>query len=166
MKQNAKRILGYLGYLLYVLRHKKLVGELCWREGLYLRALTHDWSKLLPNEFGPYSRYWACGGWTASVNCPETVRRDFREASRRHKRRHWHHAEHWVMSDGKNKERVMDMDRESIIEMICDWESLLLSGARESGARQFYRNKGRDMRLSKKTRETLERLLGEMDLCD
>lgn len=47
---------AYLKYFLYILNHKLNVLIECWKEGLYIQGIVHDWSKFSPAEFFPYAK--------------------------------------------------------------------------------------------------------------
>jgi hypothetical protein len=53
----GKRVKKHLGYAWYVLRHKWYVFRECCKRGIWLQGLIHDWSKLLPDEWGPYAGF-------------------------------------------------------------------------------------------------------------
>lgn len=42
--------------LLNILKYKLNVLVECWKEGLYLQGIIHDWSKFSPTEFFPYAK--------------------------------------------------------------------------------------------------------------
>lgn len=42
--------------ILYILEHKLNVLIECWKEGVFLQGIIHDWSKFSPQEFLPYAK--------------------------------------------------------------------------------------------------------------
>lgn len=154
---------NYLIYLYFHLRHKQHVWRECSRRGLYWRGLTHDWTKFLPPEFCVFAEYWLEWGWPRlkdrSIVIPPDVYARFRRVHDRHKQRNRHHWEHWVSVGPDGRESIREMDRESVLEMLCDWEAVGRMFHDAPGARRWYRTHGPEMKLGDRTRELLEELL-------
>ena len=152
-----------LVYLWYVLRHKRHVWRECARRGLYWRGLTHDWTKFLPEEFCTYAEYWLEWGWPRlkdpSVVIPPGIKRRFQRVANRHKQRNRHHWEHWIVAGPDGHEKIQDMDPDSVLEMLCDWEAVGRMFHDAPGAHAWYRHHGHEMRLSPRTRRLVEEYL-------
>lgn len=138
----------YLNYLKYVLEHKKNVFIECWKEGLYLHAITHDLSKLLPSEFFGYANH--------DFSSKE-YDLDFEYSWLYHQRRNKHHWNYWVDSKGS----ALPMPEKYIKQMVCDWRAM----SRKFGdtAKEFYLSNKDKMLLHSKTVESLEFELGIRD---
>jgi hypothetical protein len=127
-------------YLKYVARHKWFV-LLAGRErgvGLW-QLLVHDWSKFLPDEWGPYAEWfygydggsWYAakamvekeGGWWSGDFRADIEERKFAfdEAWLRHQHRNPHHWQHWVLREDSGKEKVLLMPEKYRREMLADW---------------------------------------------
>lgn len=103
-------------YLLYILNHKLNVLVECWKEGLYVQGVVHDWSKFLPSEFFSYARKFYSG---RPLSASEEAQ--WKYAWLLHQRRNKHHWEYWVLNP-KTAE-ALPMPRAYVIEMVCDWRS-------------------------------------------
>ena len=156
-------IKGCCLFILYILRHKRLVARQCFRRGLYRRGLTHDLSKLLPNEFLPYARYWSVWGWRKvrepDLRVPTEILRHFRSSVICHKQRNSHHLEYWLRPDSSGQMVPVDMSKDAIMEMVCDWEAMSEMYRNSSGAKDWYRLYGDKMTMTDTTRQRLETIL-------
>lgn len=162
---------NYIGYIKYVLEHKKNVFKVCWKNKIYIHAFTHDLSKFLPSEFFPYAKYfygeYGVGlkkylddikdkidenEWNRLYNLGTICKADFKNAWHKHYRRNKHHWNHWV---GK------DMPVKYIKQMICDWKAMSIKFG--DTAQEYYMNNYDDINLSLNSRLQLELLLGLID---
>jgi len=122
----------HLRYLRYVLRHKWFVLLACFREGLILRGILHDWHKFLPSEWSPY--VWSFNGPWKYKDRPAWLVAAFDLAWLLHQKRGDHHWQAWVLLydtptayiDGKGlqndgKMRALPMSAGARLEMLCDW---------------------------------------------
>lgn len=119
---------GHWEYLKYVLCHKWHVGLELLKAGMVLRAILHDWDKLLPSMFFPYSRYFylpdgsqrprrdATGHYKPTGTGDDAFDRAWLE----HANRSRHHWQFWIMPDGDGG-HVLPMDPKDVAEMVCDW---------------------------------------------
>lgn len=160
---------NYLGYLKYILEHKKNVFKTCWKRGLYLHAFTHDLSKFRPSEFVPYANnfygekdckncksYMNCdynqiglGSGNFAKECKDYRYKKFDKAWDHHYKYNKHHWDHWI---GKR------MPHKYILQMICDWEAMALKFG--DTAQQFYMNNYDKIDLTVESRCDLEFELG------
>lgn len=145
----------YLDYFKYVCEHKKNVFIECMKEGLFLRAFTHDLSKFRPSEFIPYARYFYID--------KKLYREAFDKAWELHYQRNKHHPEYArtvliCIPGSKPYERYEDMEYNDIREMICDLKAM----SRKFGgsAQEYYLKNYHNFGLSMSTRRTLDYLLG------
>jgi len=114
-------------YLWYILRHKWHVGRACAREGLFVRAVTHDLSKFCASEWHPYRQYFygTEGEKNRQANKDgipaETGCRPFDMAWLMHQHRNDHHPQHWILRKDDGSEEPLPMSEPAMIEMLCDW---------------------------------------------
>lgn len=102
----------YLQYLWYVIRHKWFVFIECCKLGIPLAGITHDLSKLLPDEFIPYARYfygpkvatnskvfdYERNEFVTKMEPPAEVKEAFDKAWNHHQKRNPHHWQYWLLS--------------------------------------------------------------------
>lgn len=101
----------YFKYLKTVIKHKVYVFLCCCKCNIVWRGLIHDNSKLSPQEFPAYARYFSGKKRTKKVT------EDFDRAWKHHKENNPHHPEYWERIYGACE----DMPIKYIKEMICDW---------------------------------------------
>jgi hypothetical protein len=108
----------HIAYLRYVLIHKWFVLVASRRFGCSLwRALVHDASKFLPDEWIPYAMtFYAADG---SKRYKPTD--DFDLAWLKHQRRNLHHWQAWVLRQDSGETKPMPMPNRYIREMVSDW---------------------------------------------
>ncbi|MGL4801898.1 MAG: DUF5662 family protein [Cetobacterium sp.] len=155
----------YIGYLKYVLEHKKNVFKTCWKRGLYMHAFTHDLSKFLPSEFIPYAKWFYGeygikfnGGMSWEFDLHNKCHREFDIAWVKHYKRNKHHWNHYYNTLFKKSRH---MQREYIMQMICDWEAMALKFGDTS--QEFYLNNYNKIELTDNSRLILEIELGLND---
>ncbi|SFA77221.1 hypothetical protein SAMN05216249_10277 [Acetitomaculum ruminis DSM 5522] len=85
--------MNVLGHLNTIVKHKKLVGEMCFRVGLYKQGLLHDLSKFSPVEFLVGCKYFY---GDKSPNYGERLDKGYSSAWLHHKGRNKHHYEYWI----------------------------------------------------------------------
>lgn len=107
---------AYWRNLLYILDHKLNVFIECWKEGLYIQGITHDFSKFSPKEFFPYAKKFFSEGELSSVD-----EMKWKYAWLHHQHKNKHHWEYWVVNP--NAKQALPMPRKYLIEMVCDWRS-------------------------------------------
>lgn len=108
-------LIPHLRYAWYLVRHKWHVIIAGVRLGVPLwRLLSHDWSKFMPDEWGPFIA-WLYGERS------EPNRVAFRAACRRHYRRNPHHWQHWITADARSDRFVDPMPELFVREMVADW---------------------------------------------
>lgn len=165
----------YKDYFEYIMEHKKNVFKVCWGRKMYLHALTHDLSKLLPSEFFPYAD-WFYGeygvkiekqypdkeNYTNGQSCLSRsylrCRIDFKYAWAKHYKRNKHHWEHWY---NPITQECRYMPQKYIKQMICDWDAMALKFGDTS--REFYMYNYDKIQLNLKSRVELEFELGLID---
>lgn len=118
----------------------------------------HDGSKLDPEEYEAYDLYFYGKEKT------EEVKRNFNYAWLHHIHNNPHHWQYWVLinDDPNNGEVALDMPHCYIIEMICDWWSFSWKKGNLSEIFSWYDARKDYMKLSDKTRETVEDILAKI----
>jgi len=116
-------------FLSYIIRHKYFVGRELIRMGLYRQAITHDLSKLLPNEFIPNVIFTDAKNNKAKDNKTKKkkiksekmkeIRSSFLLSRLIHCHRNRHHYVYWRMANGVV--RTFPMPEKYIKEMVADW---------------------------------------------
>lgn len=116
----------HLQYLRYLLRHKFWVAFYLIRDyRMVLQAITHDWSKFLPDEWFPYVNYFYGpkppqkqeGGYKHQPG-DDTA---FDTAWNHHQKRQPHHYQYWLLKRDDGTESVLPMPEHYLKEMLCDW---------------------------------------------
>lgn len=118
----------------------------------------HDESKCDMEEYNPYDCYFYGGTRT------QRVVDDFQYAWLHHIHNNPHHWQHYVLINDEPGEGIvaLDMPKQHIIEMICDWWSFSWSKGHLGEIFAWYHTHRKHMRLSDKTRKTVEDILGKM----
>lgn len=127
MKILWKYLLANVRYARYVGRHKWYVFRACLqtrRPRLIWAGLIHDWSKFLPDEWGPYVMQFYMPLWDEGVASRYMMKHGRRErflaAWMKHKSRNPHHWEYWLHVNNGEVEPVRMPDHYAR-EMVCDW---------------------------------------------
>jgi len=122
------RLRQNIEYLRYIALHKWHVGVACIREGIPLRALTHDLSKFRPrSEWRPYREYFygTHGADNQAANKggkpTETSDRSFDLAWLKHIHRNRHHWQWYLLRKDDGTTTPLPMQQKDMIEMLCDW---------------------------------------------
>lgn len=147
----------HLKYLWYIIRHKWYVGRECVRRGLYWRGLTHDLSKLLPSEWGPYTSYFY--GSAAGTTEGEAA---FDAAWLAHQHRNPHHWQHYVLREDDGATKVLPMPIPYLVEMVCDWIGAGMAIRGDPRVWNWYEQNKDQIVLHPVTEAMLELLLEEL----
>jgi hypothetical protein len=148
----------HLAYGSYVARHKVYVGIECLKQGLFVRALTHDISKLLPSEWFPYVDY-----FYGTKEEKKAVKPSFAAAWLKHQHRNDHHHQHWVRAKDDGGVQILEMPRDCVLEMLCDW----CGAGKAQGfggwddTKKWYARNNHTMKLHPDTRAFVEKFLEE-----
>lgn len=135
----------YLENLRYIISHKINVAIECINMGMYLHAITHDISKLLPSEFFPYTETYHGNGKN---------RRAMNEAWQWHKNRNPHHWDFWVKGSGQ----PIPMPEKYVKQMIADWRGMGRQKGFDSAIIYYTKTKYR-MALHKETTHLINKYL-------
>jgi len=104
----------YKKCLKYILEHKWIVFKLCIKKGKFIHALTHDLSKLYPDEFFAISRKYFSDRTSPGID------KSYDLAWLLHKNRNKHHWEYWIDEHGK----PIPMPKRYVEQMLIDWEAM------------------------------------------
>lgn len=115
----------------------------------------HDDSKNTLEEYDAYDAYFYGG------NRSYKVVNEFRLAWLHHIHKNKHHWQHWVLVNDDPEEGTIaiDMDDDSIIEMICDWWSFSWKQGKLDEIFSWYDEHKAHMILSERTRNKVENIL-------
>ena len=117
----------------YVWRHKVAVYRAGRRLSLgRARLLLHDWTKLLPSEWGPAARHFygpeararqaQMQGLATGYFHQSSDDLAYEVARNAHQKRHRHHWEWWCLPDGTGGIMCLEMDIDDMREMWADWQ--------------------------------------------
>lgn len=117
----------------------------------------HDYSKNDPEEYNAYDAYF----YTHAKNRSYAIVEDFRKAWLYHIHKNPHHWQYWILinDDPGEGEIVLDMPYNYILEMICDWWAFSWNSGDLNEIFKWYDAHKDYMKLSSKTRGTVEDIL-------
>jgi|GEM_PF-1728878 len=93
--------------------HKWMVGKILFKKKMYWQAITHDITKMLPDEAFGY----ICHNRRDYDSCPDLQKiRSYTQ--KLHDIRNRHHFGHWIKNGVPS-----EMPKASMLEMLADWES-------------------------------------------
>lgn len=130
-----------------------LVDGVAWQT-----EFAHDASKNESDEYEAYDRYFY------GNNRSYQVVQNYRQAWLLHIHRNPHHWQHWILinDDPKEGEIALDMPYNYILEMICDWWAFSWQKGNLNEIFNWYDEHKEYMKLSSKTRETVDSILEKM----
>lgn len=123
-------------------------------------CFAHDKSKNEPDEYDAYDAYFY------GRNRSFQVVQDFNYAWLNHIHRNPHHWQHWILlNDEPNEgEIILDIPYHYILEMICDWWAFSWAKGDLTEIFNWYDQHKSYMKLSEKTRKTVEDILWKIRL--
>lgn len=121
-------------------------------------CVDHDRSKSTVAEYEPYDEYFY------GRNKSFAVVNNFQKAWLHHIHRNPHHWQYWVLINDDPGEGmvILDMPYEYILEMICDWWAFSWNKGDLNEIFKWYDAHKDYMKLSDKTRKTVEDILGKI----
>lgn len=158
-------IVGFVEYFWYLFKHKWWVGYFCIQEGMYWRALKHDWTKFYWTEFVPYIRHFHVNPPPLNIyktsyhKSLDNQDKEFNRAYRLHVRRNSHHWEYYLDINGVPE----PMDLLDAKEMLCDWRGAARTKGNPwsiEGTRVWYNQYKHKIILHPDTRIFIEQFLG------
>lgn len=128
-------------------------------EAEWVITKCHDDSKYLKEEYDAYDEF-----FYGRVKSAE-VKKNFNYAWLNHIHNNPHHWQYWVLINDEAEEGtvILDMHYQYIIEMICDWWSFSWSTGNLYEIFDWYEKHKKTMKLSDRTRETVEFILGMIE---
>ena len=123
-------------------------------------CFAHDKSKNESDEYDAYDAYFY------GRNRSFQVVQDFNYAWLNHIHRNPHHWQHWILlNDEPNEgEIILDIPYHYILEMICDWWAFSWAKGDLTEIFNWYDQHKIYMKLSEKTRKTVENILWKIRL--
>ena len=111
-----------LTYLRDLLKHKYYVGIECYWQNQWWKMIVHDWSKFLPDEWGPCAKFYR-DEIRGSKQLLEKPRPHwFLRSQLKHVHRNKHHWAHWCFVDMDGEFKALLMPEEYRREMVADWK--------------------------------------------
>ena len=107
-------------YFLYLIKHKWYVFIECWKAGITWRGILHDLSCFWPDEFILSAKYFQ-GKPGKTYKAEAFYDTEFDLVRLRHHQRNGHHWQHWVLILDSGKMKPVEMPKEFVKEMWCDW---------------------------------------------
>lgn len=109
-------------YLKYVARHRWFVFVECVKLGIPWHGVTHDLSKLLPDEWFPYAGFFygkqdEDEGYYHQPGADKA----FDEAWLKHQHRNAHHWQYWRLREDDGNTKLVIMPKKYVKEMLADW---------------------------------------------
>jgi hypothetical protein len=154
---------SHLRYLSYVLRHKWYVFWAGWKLApdfwsllvILPQLIVHDWTKFMPWEWIPYTRFFY-GGFQ-----PPQAAADFKVAWNHHQKLNAHHWQYWVLVNDSDEPKIsaLDMPERYIREMVADWVGAGLAITGRIEVADWYRKNYDNIILSERTRDRVDFLV-------
>jgi len=165
----------YLKYIKYLLRHKLYVFCECYKYGIILRGIFHDFSKFYPDEFIAYARYFYGNypDWNdVKRNCPgysykytkQGVEKAFDLAWLKHQHRNRHHWQYYLLREDDGGTKVLDIPTDYLYEMVADWKGAgrAITGKNDpEECKKWYIKNYQKIKLSENSRTRVNNILGK-----
>jgi len=127
MYRTFKLLNKFKLYSSYVIKHKWYVFLECYKLGIPRQGITHDLSKLIPDEFFPYASHFygynkrieSKSGYFKKVDSGDKA---FDAAWFKHIKRNKHHWQYWLLADENGKIKSVEMPIRFRKEMVADWK--------------------------------------------
>lgn len=132
------------------LREKEIISD-----ELTTQINWHDVSKYLKDEYDAYDNYFY-GKKT------EKVKTEFNYAWLHHIHNNPHHWQHWVLVNDEDGTHALEMPREYVIEMICDWWAFSHKSGNLYEIFDWYKSHKENMILHEKTKKLIEEILDKI----
>jgi hypothetical protein len=124
-------------------------------EELMSQMNIHDISKYSKEEYDAYDNYFY-GKKT------EKVKVDFNYAWLHHLHNNPHHWQHWVLVNDEDGTHALEMPKECVIEMICDWWAFSHKSGNLYEIFDWYKSHKKNMILHEKTKKLVEEILDKI----
>jgi hypothetical protein len=120
---------------------------------------VHDESKYSDVEFNGYRAYFYPIDFEKENTQYNKDHYDF--SWNAHQKNNPHHWQYWILIEGENDFKILDMQYIYIVEMLCDWAAMSLK-FNDTPSEFYDKNKNRII-ISADTRKCVERLLPVFD---
>jgi len=144
----------HLEYGWYLLRHKWFVFQEACALGIPWLGIIHDWSKLWPDEWLPYARYFYGEPGATSGSDPA-----FDLAWLLHQKRNKHHWQWWVLQEDDGGTKILPMPDRYRREMLADWRGAGRAQGYGNNTPEWYEANKKKMQLHPDTRKWIEEML-------
>ncbi len=160
----------HLRYLKYVVRHKWFVFVAGLELGVpVVRLFFHDWTKLLPREWLPYTEFFYGDHMSREqafaldydFPVPADVELAFEQAWLHHQNKNDHHWQYWIRLGDDGTELVLEMPDVCQREMLADWRGAGRALGKPDTLVWYTKNRDK-MRLHPNTRHWIEVKIGWM----
>lgn len=150
-------------YRTYIIEHVSnvtkaynwLVEHNITSESFRTQISLHDVSKYSDYEYDAYDNYFY-GRKT------EKVKSDFNYAWLHHIHNNPHHWQHWVLVNDEDGTQALEMPKEYVIEMICDWWAFSHKSGNLYEIFDWYKSHKKNMILHYKTKILVEEILDKI----
>ena len=140
----------------YLWLKDRAIIDLKEAEADFLNQLNiHDLSKYSEEEYKAYDLYFY-GTKT------EKVKKDFDYAWLHHIHQNPHHWQHWVLVNDDEDSYALEMPKEFVYEMICDWWSFSYKTGNLYEIFDWYKAHSKKMILHENTRKLVEEILDKI----
>jgi len=162
----------FIRFFLYVCKHKAYVFWYACKLGIPWRGLVHDWTKFLPDEFGPHSDFFF-GDWryedsttvtftgTDIITTEDIKREELDKSWLRHQHRSGHHWQRYISWDDNGNMTIHPMPDAYRKEMLADWLGAHYSQGKPD-IHTWYKKHGPHIKLHPETRAWVEKKLEEL----
>lgn len=132
-----------------------LIGSLTDQElvNLEIQMKNHDLSKYQDEEFRAYCDYFY-------GNRTEQVENQFEYAWLHHQHNNPHHWQHWLLKQDDGTFKALEMPKNYVIEMVCDWWAFSIKKQNYCEILCWYEKNKETMILAQGTRDRVENILG------
>lgn len=114
--------------------------------------ILHDKSKFDEEEYNAYDEYfYGVRNENTFIN--------FDKAWLHHQHHNPHHWQHWILRNDNGNTKILDMDIEYILEMVCDWWSFSLKKNKPLEILEFYKDNESTRILSNNTKAIVLEIL-------
>lgn len=149
-------------YIKYILIHKYHVMVECFKRGLYWQGITHDISKLLPDEFFSYlDKFYNFNQFPDKsmiwrVKTKEIVNDAFNLAWLKHIHRNPHHWQFWILQNDSGSWECIEIPERYIKEMVSDWIGAGIAITGKNDVLNWYEKNKDNIKLNLATRILVE----------
>lgn len=129
-------------------------------ENMHTIIQNHDASKTDLDEYEAYDKYFYGNNRSYEVSS------NFNYAWLAHQHKNKHHWQHYILvnDDPHEGDEILEMPREYIIEMICDWWSFSWTSGNLMEIFDWYDKRASYIKLSWWTRSRVETVLNKMEV--